>query len=126
MAFSSENISFANRIDCTTTYTIFYLPILLYIQIVVVFYVAIVLLLIGTNLRAGGAGRGARFKKHVVEYTEGAGAESRLVPAPSPPRSSPGGRGQHHHPSCQNSVAAAAAAAVEAGYALGEDDIVEV
>ena len=39
-------------------------------QIVVVFYVAIVLLLIGTNLRAGGAGRGARFKKHVVEFTE--------------------------------------------------------
>ena len=31
---------------------------------------AIVLLLIGTNLRAGGAGRGARFKKHVVEFTE--------------------------------------------------------
>ena len=39
-------------------------------QIVVVFYVAIVLLLIGTNLRAGGAGRSARFKKHVVEFTE--------------------------------------------------------
>ena len=50
-------------------------------QIVVVFYVAIVLLLIGTNLRAGGAGRGARFKKHVVEYTEGCGAENRLVPS---------------------------------------------
>ena len=31
---------------------------------------AIVLLLIGTNLRAGGGGRGARFKKHVVEFTE--------------------------------------------------------
>ena len=41
-----------------------------YLQIVVVFYVAIVLLLIGTNLRAGGGGRGARFKKHVVEFTE--------------------------------------------------------
>ena len=50
-------------------------------QIVVVFYVAIVLLLIGTNLRAGSAGRGARFKKHVVEYTEGSGAENRLVPS---------------------------------------------
>ena len=45
----------------------------------VVFYVGIVVLLIGTNLRAGGAGRGARFKKHVVEYTEGTGAESRYV-----------------------------------------------
>ena len=45
----------------------------------VVFYVGIVVLLIGTNLRAGGAGRGARFKKHVVEYTEGTGAESRYA-----------------------------------------------
>ena len=53
-------------------------------QIVVVFYVAIVLLLIGTNLRAGRAGRSARFKKHVVEYSEGTGkAENRLVPQPS-------------------------------------------
>ena len=47
----------------------------------VVFYVAIVLLLIGTNLRAGRAGRSARYKKHVVEYSEGSGrAESKLVP----------------------------------------------
>ena len=39
-----------------------------------VFYVAIVLLLIGTNLRAGRSGsRGARFKKHVVEFNEGSG-----------------------------------------------------
>ena len=54
-------------------------------QIVVVFYVAIVLLLIGTNLRANRAGRAARFKKHVVEYSESNGrAENRLVPtAPS-------------------------------------------
>jgi hypothetical protein len=51
------------------------------LQIVVVFYVAIVLLLIGTNLRAGRSSRGARFKKHVVEFSEGSGAQSRLVPA---------------------------------------------
>jgi len=56
---------------------------IIYVTIVVVFYVAIVLLLIGTNLRAGGAGRGARFKKHVVEFTEGSGAENRLVAASS-------------------------------------------
>ena len=44
----------------------------------VVFYVAIVLLLIGTNLRAsratatGGAERrGGRYRKHVVDYREG-------------------------------------------------------
>jgi hypothetical protein len=43
--------------------------------------VAIVLLLIGTNLRAGRTARGARFKKHVVEFNEGSGAQSRLVPA---------------------------------------------
>ena len=86
----------------------------MYFQIVVVFYVAIVLLLIGTNLRAGGAGRGARFKKHVVEYTEGAGAESRLVPAPSPRSSG------HHHPSCQSNAAAS-----DGGY-VAEDDIAEV
>ena len=86
------------------------------LQIVVVFYVGIVLLLIGTNLRAGGAGRGARFKKHVVEYTEGAGVESRLVPAPSP-RTAP------HHPSCQNSAAASASTD---GYVVAEDDIAEV
>merc|ERR1719312_1609511 len=84
---------------------------IIYVTIVVVFYVAIVLLLIGTNLRAGGAGRGARFKKHVVEYTEGAGAESRLVPAPSP-RSASGG---HHHPSCQSNAAS------DGGY-VAEDD----
>jgi len=60
---------------------------IIYVTIVVVFYVAIVLLLIGTNLRAGGAGRGARFKKHVVEFTEGSGAENRLVPSSS--RNSP-------------------------------------
>jgi len=88
---------------------------IVYVTIVVVFYVAIVLLLIGTNLRAGGAGRGARFKKHVVEYTEGAGAESRLVPAPSP-RSASG----HHHPSCQSNAAAS-----DGGY-VAEDDIAEV
>ncbi len=50
-------------------------------QVVVVFYVAIVLLLIGTNLRASRAGRSARFKKHVVEFSENSGkAETRLVP----------------------------------------------
>ena len=43
---------------------------------------AIVLLLIGTNLRANRAGRAARFKKHVVEYSESNGrAENRLVPS---------------------------------------------
>jgi len=63
---------------------------IVYVTIVVVFYVAIVLLLIGTNLRAGGAGRGARFKKHVVEYSEGR-AENRLVPSRS---------GSLHHPAC--------------------------
>ena len=46
----------------------------------VVFYVAIVLLLIGTNLRAsratatGGAERrGGRYRKHVVDYRNGEG-----------------------------------------------------
>ena len=58
----------------------------------VVFYVAIVLLLIGTNLRAGRAGRSARFKKHVVEFSEGSGrAENRLVPDPQ--QKSGGGAG---------------------------------
>ena len=52
-------------------------------QIVVVFYVAIVLLLIGTNLRAGRISRGARFKQHVVEFSEGSGAANRLVPSKS-------------------------------------------
>ena len=47
----------------------------------VVFYVAIVLLLIGTNLKAGRVTRGARFKQHVVEFTEGNGAANRLVPS---------------------------------------------
>ena len=51
------------------------------LQIVVVFYVAIVLLLIGTNLRAGRVTRGARFKQHVVEFSEGSGAANRLVPS---------------------------------------------
>ena len=44
-------------------------------QVVVVFYVAIVLLLIGTNLRAsrttatsGTERRAGRYKKHVVDY----------------------------------------------------------
>ncbi|TRY70350.1 hypothetical protein TCAL_09418 [Tigriopus californicus] len=56
---------------------------IIYVTIVVVFYVAIVLLLIGTNLRAGRANRTARFKKHVVEYSEGSGrAENRLVAEP--------------------------------------------
>merc|ERR1711878_190309 len=54
---------------------------IIYVTIVVVFYVAIVLLLIGTNLRAGRVTRGARFKQHVVEYTEGNGAANRLVPS---------------------------------------------
>jgi len=63
---------------------------IIYVTIVVVFYVAIVLLLIGTNLRAGGAGRGARFKKHVVEFTEGSGAENRLVPSKQTPGTSTG------------------------------------
>merc|ERR1719312_332330 len=63
---------------------------IIYVTIVVVFYVAIVLLLIGTNLRAGGAGRGARFKKHVVEFTEGNGAENRLVATKQTPGTNPG------------------------------------
>eukprot|EP00093_Oithona_nana_P012596 12596.XXX_533412_535134_1 [CDS] Oithona nana genome sequencing. len=54
---------------------------IIYVTIVVVFYVAIVLLLIGTNLKAGRVTRGARFKQHVVEYTEGNGAANRLVPS---------------------------------------------
>ena len=47
----------------------------LYLQVVVVFYVAIVLLLIGTNLRAsratattGAERRAGRYRKHVVDY----------------------------------------------------------
>jgi len=63
---------------------------IIYVTIVVVFYVAIVLLLIGTNLRAGGAGRGARFKKHVVEFTEGNGAENRLVASKQTPGTNTG------------------------------------
>merc|ERR1719415_51513 len=54
---------------------------IIYVTIVVVFYVAIVLLLIGTNLKAGRVTRGARFKQHVVEFTEGNGAANRLVPS---------------------------------------------
>ena len=39
-----------------------------------------VLLLIGTNLKASRAVRGARFKKHVVEFSEDSGrAENRCV-----------------------------------------------
>ena len=39
---------------------------------------AVVLLLIGTNLKASRAVRGARFKKHVVEFSEDSGrAENR-------------------------------------------------
>ena len=62
------------------------------LQIVVVFYVAIVLLLIGTNLRAGrgnangrsggnnGEGNNVVEKRHVVEYSECSGkAENRIV-----------------------------------------------
>merc|ERR1719438_144354 len=56
---------------------------IIYVTIVVVFYVAIVLLLIGTNLRAGRMTRGARFKQHVVEFSEGSGAANRLVPSSS-------------------------------------------
>jgi len=63
---------------------------IVYVTIVVVFYVAIVLLLIGTNLRAGGAGRSARFKKHVVEFTEGSGAENRLVASKGTPGTNSG------------------------------------
>lgn len=54
---------------------------IIYVTIVVVFYVAIVLLLIGTNLRAGRMTRGARFKQHVVEFNESSGAANRLVPS---------------------------------------------
>jgi len=91
---------------------------IIYVTIVVVFYVGIVVLLIGTNLRAGGAGRGARFKKHVVDYTEGTGAESRLVPTTaSSPNTSPRTSSNGHHPSCK-----AANTAIE----LAEDDIAEV
>ena len=60
-------------------------------QIVVVFYVAIVLLLIGTNLRAGRITRSARFKQHVVEFNESSGAANRLVPSRNS-SSSAGGR----------------------------------
>ena len=37
--------------------------------------------MIGTNLRAGRVTRGARFKQHVVEFSEGSGAANRLVPS---------------------------------------------
>ena len=67
----------------------------LHFQIVVVFYVAIVLLLIGTNLRAGRMTRSARFKHHVVEFNEASGAANRLVPSRSTSSSS-GGLGGHH------------------------------
>jgi len=56
---------------------------IIYVTIVVVFYVAIVLLLIGTNLRAGRMTRSARFKHHVVEFNEASGAANRLVPSRS-------------------------------------------
>jgi len=56
---------------------------IIYVTIVVVFYVAIVLLLIGTNLRAGRITRSARFKQHVVEFNESSGAANRLVPSRS-------------------------------------------
>jgi len=90
---------------------------IIYVTIVVVFYVGIVVLLIGTNLRAGGAGRGARFKKHVVEYTEGTGAESRLVPSTASSPTSLRTSSNGHHPSCK-----AANTAIE----FAEDDIAEV
>jgi len=64
---------------------------IIYVTIVVVFYVAIVLLLIGTNLRAGRMTRGARFKQHVVEFNESSGAANRLVPSRRCSSSSPGG-----------------------------------
>jgi len=67
----------------------------IYVTIVVVFYVAIVLLLIGTNLRAGRMTRSARFKHHVVEFNEASGAANRLVPSRSTSSSS-GGLGGHH------------------------------
>ena len=56
---------------------------------------AIVLLLIGTNLRAGRMTRSARFKHHVVEFNEASGAANRLVPSRSTSSSS-GGLGGHH------------------------------
>jgi len=58
---------------------------IIYVTVVVVFYVAIVLLLIGTNLRAsratattGAERRAGRYRKHVVDYSNGR-AENKLV-----------------------------------------------
>ena len=54
--------------------------ILFLFQVVVVFYVAVVVLLVGTNLRTGRwKKKGAKFKKHVVEYQEGEGATNKIV-----------------------------------------------
>ena len=59
-----------------TQLTMFYI----YFQVVVVFYVAVVVLLVGTNLRTGRwKKKGAKFKKHVVEFEEGEGATNKIV-----------------------------------------------
>ncbi|XP_040580110.1 uncharacterized protein [Lepeophtheirus salmonis] len=54
---------------------------IIYVTIVVVFYIAVVLLLIGTNLKAGKNLRSAKFKSHVVEFNEKDGSKSKLVPS---------------------------------------------
>ena len=83
---------------------------------------AIVLLLIGTNLRAGRMTRSARFKHHVVEFNEASGAANRLVPSRSTSSSS-GGLGHH-------SSSGGAGGAGGGGSALigidQEDDVAEV
>merc|ERR550519_49329 len=52
----------------------------IYVTVIVVFYIAIVALLIGTNLRGGvWWEKGARFKRHIVEFEEGEGATDKIV-----------------------------------------------
>jgi len=91
---------------------------IIYVTIVVVFYVAIVLLLIGTNLRAGRMTRSARFKHHVVEFNEASGAANRLVPSRSTSSSS-GGLGGHH--SSSGGAGGSALIGIDQ-----DDDVVEV
>ena len=47
-----------------------------------IFYIAVVVVLVGTNLRSGRwKKKGAKFKKHVVEFQEGGGATNKIVSA---------------------------------------------
>ena len=53
------------------------------LQASVVFYIAVVALLVGTNLRTSRwKKRGAKFKEHVVQFEEGEGATDRIVSKP--------------------------------------------